>query len=309
MSDATTPVAQGGAPGERVQPQFHGSSTGGAPPPAAPPPAADPTEAPVERAPYDPSRAPKAADLPPDTLAARLAHAKEQAAKEARAEVYRTLGIEDPEKFKADRLKTDEELKRFRDSEEKRKRLEMTETQRLQADLDREKAARQKAEAKALELEETTISSQQEQVVQRAGLKVVHPRFYKFARGEFLTHVNELQATDPKQLDELTEQDVERFFRKLLKEYPEWAQQREADPHDAKAAEAKAAAEKAKAPVVRRPLSNGAPPPRMPALRPKSELQVPTDGANGKTILPGRENSMNRAELNQELKRRGLKSW
>lgn len=286
----------------REQPQFVGTTTGSPPREAA----EVVPSAPVQSVPAAMGSAPEykrtlTTDLPPEALAERLRHAEERASREARAAILRELGIDDPGKFKSERQKAEEELKRYRESEEKRRRAEMTEVERYKTDL--AKVAQEKAalEAQLVEAQEVQVSHEQEQRVRAQAQSHVDPEMYEYARVDFVAHLKRLEKEDPTKLDSLTDRDIDKFFRDLVKRRPKLA----------KAVDAPAIPEASKVvakPQVRVPITTGAPPVRRPAVIAPTR-QAQQGEVNGKTFKPNQPNSMSKGELNNALKQRGIKQW
>lgn len=316
MSTETNAGAQGGAPAVPIQPQFHGSSTGGpiGPPPGAAPPAGAtgttgaPAAAGAEGSGGEPGRRVLVTDLPEGALLERINSARDAAARKAREETLRELGIADPAAFKTENEARAKKLAELEAAEEKRKRESMTREQQLAADLEAEKKRATLLETEMRELRETSVSSSQEQVVERASRKHIDPEMYAYARIEFINHVNELAKTNPKELEALDERATEKFFRELAKRKPRLALDTTPAPKDkdAPAGKPPVAAPPAR-PVVRQPLSTG-PAPRVGAPPPVPKTGKP-DVVNGKTPRPGQPNSMSRQELKQHLAAQGLKGW
>jgi hypothetical protein len=312
LDQQTAAGAQGGATAPKTQ--FVGSATGMSFAHAATDPTAEPAETVVETAtePTTLATPPKSvltADLPPEALKARLEQTRKTASAEARAAVLRELGIEDPAAFKKAQIDKEAELRKYKEAEEKRRRNAMTEADRLKVDLENERKKKLELESKLEALEAQQVSHEQEIVVREAAVEYVDPEMYDFAKSKFSSHVKALMQEEggAEKVAAYSVRDVSRFFRELVRKYPKLAK---ADPEDAKP-EAKV---EVKMPVVpsrppiRRPLTNGAPPPRL-APKPPAPVQSAGTNANGKTFKPGQKNSMSRQELSAELKKRGLKSW
>lgn len=269
------------------------------PPPAAPPAGASPPAG----APAAPPR-PTTSSLPPEALSARLARERRAALRE--------LGIEDPVAFKKQREAEQAELARLKEQEEAGKRAQMSELQRIQADLEAERAARQAADAKVRELEEIRVAHEQEQVVRSNALRYVDPEMYDYARVDFQRHVRELERRDPKKLAAMGEDEIDRFFKDLVKKKPRLAPTPPAGSPPAgappKVETKQPLARPGTPPRAARPTPPasrvGAPPPRQPPAP-----AAPPSPTNGKTIKPGMPNSMSKQELDAELRRQGRRPW
>lgn len=304
----------GGTPPANPPTRFAGSATG-APlaAPAADPPAPKPDDQQPPR-PAVPSR-PRVSvdDLPEDALLKRLDTAKRQGGEEAVNALLKELGLESVDALKA----TAAEAKKLRDAEDARKRAQMTETDRLKSDLTKRDEELARARAKIAELEEGHAASETEVVVSRIAAKYVDPEMYLYAAHEFRQHVRELERQKIDLDETVDEAYVDKFFRGLVKRKPKLAAAPAAPaskPEDppkppAGAAPPKPAPKPAPRPVpapARRPLSFGGPP---RGAAPPAPPAPPGTSINGKDVRPGRANSMNKAELREHLKGKGMKSW
>ena len=263
-----------------------GGAQGGAPPPNPDPP---PNGAPPEQ----PRPYVRADQLPEDALKARLEQAKRVAAQEARAAAFKELGIEDPDKFRSERERTDAELKRYK------------------ADVDRLTAENAQLRQQLNELQESQVFSKQEQVVDSIASKYVRPRLVRAARIEFAVHMNELAKTDPKAVDEYTDRDVERWFKKLASD-PDWAIPKTPEAPAAGAAGAPGAAP-GKGQEAPKPPERRAEPVRRPAGSPPPRQGTPKPVVNGagaeKTLKPGQKNSMTRQEVAEHMRKNGMRPY
>lgn len=225
-------------------------------------------------------------------LKARLDRAKRQAAEEARAAVLAELGITD----KAQLTKEREEAKALREAQEKAERERMTREEQLSKDLEAERAKREKAEATSQQATRTATYAQEDARITQIAIRHVDASSsvkVKAAKIEFSDYVERLTEA---QRARLSEASIDRWFRRFIKDNPDFAP---------RAAEPPAGAPAPKPPVTR-PIH--APAPKAPrAATPQS--QDPTMGANGKTTLPGKPNSMNKQELRDHLKKRGQRGW
>lgn len=210
--------------------------------------AAVPPTAPASPAAVDPaasqaaSAAPRTTvdQLPPAALAARLRAAKEQARREALAE----LGIEDPAKFKTDREEKEKKLAEYERAQDEQKRASMTEVDRLKADLTAKDARIAELESQLRSAHSEAQSTRFDVVVQRTIGDHVDPSMQDFAADALRRHLKTLPKD---QLKKFGEEETRAFFAKLVKDKPRLG--REA-----------AAPAAPKAPPPRRPLTNGAAP-------------------------------------------------
>jgi hypothetical protein len=307
MPDTPNP---GGVTTPRTPAPFTGSATGE---PIAGTPAADPNATPPEggvKAPDAAAQPPEgtptatpAADAPggtddpnagritmsEDAFASRLARAKRQAEAEARAAVLKELGIDNPEKLTAERA----EHAKLKEEREKREREKLSNEERLKADFEAEKAKREALEVQLKEVKTTSVYTEQDAKIQGIGSKHIAPDFWKYARADFVEYVSGLT---PAQTARLNEKDIDRWFAKFAREKPAFA-------HKAADGEPKKPA------VKRRVIGSTKPAGNVAAPTPGKAAADPAASPQGKTIKPGQANSMNRVELNQELKRRGMSGW
>lgn len=260
--------------------QQPGETQGGvAPPPPAATPAAPPPPAAATPAAHDATKVPRTSDLSSEALSERLQREAQKAAREAREAVLRELGIDDPAAYKARSAKEREELEQLKKQEEERQRAAMTEQQRLQADLEKLRKEREELETKLKEAEENRITEQQEAVVARTASKYIDPDMYEYARHDFVKHVQKLLAEDPKQVAEMTDKDVERFFRVLAQRKPKFALAAGATPTIA----------------ARKVAITTGPSPKTATGSPKT----PIGPGGGKTARPNQANSMNDKEVKE----------
>jgi hypothetical protein len=242
--------------------------------------------------------------LPPAVLAERLRHAGEKAAREAREALLRELEVEDPQAFQAKRKQEREELEALKKAEDERKRAAMSEQQRVQADYDKLLKEHQELETKYRDVEEQRVTEAQEAVVQRVAVKHIDPDMYAYARADFINHVKELMKTDPKKLEEMSEREIERFFRQLAIKRPRLALQVQAPAAPPATPANGTAPAQVPGTTIRRqvPVTTGANP-RI------SRAPAGATGAPAKTARPGQANSMTDAEVRAELRKSGLRGW
>lgn len=216
-------------------------------------------------------------------------------------------GTHDPDKVAAIKKERADAVKfasEFKAKEGERQRAEMTERDRLAADLAAAQAEREKLKAELTDLQQqTTAERQTAQLTEMAG-KHVAAKFARYALVDFNRHLRSLPVEEHRRM---TPRAIDRWFAKYAAENPEFA---------ATAAEKKS-----------KPAAPATPPPQPAPVRregitttraPRGGAPRPTAPSNpsdpglyrGKTPKPGLPNSMNRAELSAYMKERGLKgSW
>lgn len=298
MPDPTTPEGVTTPPTS----SFVGSTSGepigepaapsGAPAGTATPPAgAPPGEAAGDESTGEPSGDTGRIMLSEEGLKARLDRAARKAAAEARAAALKELGIEDPEKYKSDKS----ELAKLREQAEAREREKLSTEERLKADYEAEKAKREAAEAKLKEVKVTSVYDKQDAKIQQIGSAHVAPKYWNYARHQFVEHIATLT---PQQTARMNDKDVERWFAKFVRDEPAFGHPSGEAPK----------AEPVK--PRRRPITTTKPAARVETPpNPAKASSDPSASPDGKTIKPGQPNSMNRGELNAELKRRGISGW
>ena len=293
---ATAPVNNfvGSATGQRLDGGGGGAEATPSPSPAAP--AATPEPKPTPAAPAAPAagRRPMTSDLPAEALAERLARER----KAERDRVLKELGIEDPEKHKAER----EELSKLRTEREKAERAKLSREQALQADLAKERQQREAIEAQLREVQTSRVYDRQEASIQSIAGRHITPARYRYARADFIEYVGSLPKA---QVAKLTEREIDRWFAKFAKDNPDFALTKP-EP----AAPAAPAPEPARPEPVKRPVNAAATksaaakpaPPPAPATPDPSTI-------DGKTFRPGQPNSMTKQEVRQAMKRLGYRGW
>ena len=277
------------APPAPLPNNFRGSLDGAPATPAAAPAAADPPPA----APPPPAAAPAAAPARAAASDEPLAERLERARRKARADVLKELGVENPEVIKNERA----ELARLKAEKDKADRDKLTREQQLEADLKKEREQRAALEAKLAEAETGRVYEKQDaMILQIAGRHVDTDSAIKLkaARIAFAEYVESIPKS---QVQRMNERDVDTFFRKFAKENPDFAKKGAPPPP-----QPPAAARKPITTSTQVAAKQGAPPPAPTSTDPSVNAQ-------GKTFKPGQSNSMTRAEMNAELKKRGMRGW
>lgn len=177
----------------------------------------------------------------------------------------------------------EEELKKYRDGDEKRKRAAMTEQQRIEADLKRAREENERLRTQLVEKETAIAHAQQNSSIDGVAKGLIDETWMEYAKYELAKHVKGL---DKRQLERFGERDVRRFFEKLIKEKPQFKRQEPAPPE-----------------VVRKPINAGAP---APAPKPKPRTDSPGE-VGGKTFKPGQSNSMSRSEVREQARKMGVR--
>lgn len=287
MLNPINPAGTPAAPATSTPSPVVGTATGesfmqpAAAPPAAPaagaaPAPADPAGSaasgqPGAKAPAKPGQR---MALTNEELRDRLARAKSSALKDV-------FGTDDAAAIR-DRLAKVEALEK---QAEEQKRAQMTEQQRMQHDLARAKAERDRYRNELAQAQEREVVREQSSFVERIASKHVNPAAIEEAS---LAFARKVAMTDPKVVAKWTERDVESWFKRYVGEKPFMAAQAPS-------------AEPVPRRVERKPGGAASPPPR-----PASPSSAATNGA--KSFRPGQPNSMSREEARAEARRRGF-SW
>lgn len=238
-----------------------------APAAAGAPPAAQPNAAPRNPVP--------ASALPEAALLAK----KQKWQQEAREAVMRELGIEDPDAWRAEQAKQREAFDAQRRQQEEAERAKLSEVERYKADLKArdEELAAIKLDRDAKQREATVAKI--EVLSRSAATPHIADELYEDARARLQRYVDKLPERDRRRFDA---DDAAEFYKDLAKKIPRFARDRPAAPKPA-------------VPPTRRPLTTGAPPARttVPA---GSQAKQP-DATGGKTMAPGKPNSMTAEEV------------
>lgn len=294
---AQTTPAQNAEP--QAQPNQQPPAQANAQPPAAPPrPSVRAEGAPAVEPPY-------------------LKHRIQRAAEQREKELLSKVGVSSLDELEKRNRERDEELARLRNAEEESKLSKMSDAERRDAQIEQlrkeNEEYRRQAEENRVRYEAVTFDTKVSDVAARH----INPALRKEAVLRLRQELIEMKQKDPKAFNEFRkneEQSIERYYRQLARKNPIYAIPQAPSQ------------EPAKAPP--KPAGKGGPvrlgTPRLttpgaarkvissPAAKPPPSAETPgqrTDPTliNGKTILPGRPNSMTPAEVaayNAELKRK-----
>lgn len=222
------------------------------------------------------------ADLPPEALAAKLRATRAQTEQETRAKVYADLGIDDPEKYKAQREEEKKRLADYERSAEETKRASMTENEQLKADNARLAARVAELEGQLASKGAEVQAAKFEGVVREAVAAHIDPMMQDDAVEALHRH---MRALPKEQLRKFGRAEASAFYAKLAKDKPPYAKKPAAGAPPAKPAPA------------RRPLTNGVPP---AAAAPSGKVTQP----NGKKSAK----DMSRAELKDAWSKFGARA-
>jgi hypothetical protein len=292
------------------------------PPPAAVvPPAAAVTPPPVA-----PPRSAPAAGEDEDTRdedhQRAISDVRIRERKRALKELWGTSDPDEIAKIKQQRAEADaahakeqEELKTLRTKEDERTRAQMTEVERLQADLTTANEKITTLTAQIAAAKQEVLSERQNGAVKQAAVRHrIKPKasVMRVVLAEFgayylsLSGLERRRMTDPTQ----AERHLDRWMRGFAKENPEMCEAPAAatTTDDTVQTPAPKPAAPIARPGIRRPL--GSAPVRTSQVQPRVPPgpRAPGTDENGKTVKPGLPNSMNAAELAAYKRKQGLKA-
>lgn len=194
-------------------------------------------------------------------------------------------GVDDPAVVKQ-RLERAAELER---AEEERKKAAMTETQRLQTDLETERQQRIAAESRAQALEEGQTVAQLDGELKALSKEHIKEKYFRMAAGDFAEHMaatyteEQIEAMNDAQKNKV----VNDFFAQYAKDHPEIA------------AKAPAAPPPPPATTQKVPLQNGVTNPKGRKADAQPPPVIQSGPFAGKTAAPGHPNSMTAAEFRE----------
>lgn len=196
-------------------------------------------------------------------------------------------------KLSPDELKEFERLRRL---EESRARARMTQEQRYQNEMKGkdDRIAELETEIKTMRTD-AAVNEQDTKIVEAAS-KHIESKYLKYARRDLADELNEMKVKRPEQFKKFGDAQLNRWFEKYSKENPQFAKVAEdlGDP------EKKPAVASTGTPPTRRVVKTPSP----PASPPAAEKDGP-GVFNGKTVTPGKQNSMSKAELRAHMKAQG----
>lgn len=280
-------------------------------PPVATPPAVTPPPAPpVAAVPLVPPLAPAPVERPSSDDSQRRALLDDHKARAERKLLKRLFGTDDMvevERIRSEQSQRLEQHQQMVSAEEQRKREQMSEVDRLNADVTRLTNENTELKAQLQRLKGDKVAAEQDAKIRSLAVAHIQPKWLKYAMNEFRDYVMSLSPEDQKKLDERR---TTRWFAELAKREQVISLEQStpaATPPAAPPATPPAppaSTTPAVPPLQRRPLlPAGARPAGAP---PKPNAAPPVDPLAGKTPLPGKPNSMNRQELRDYAKREGL---
>ena len=246
-------------------------------PPAAQPPAAGGAPAPAPRNPVP------ASALPEHALLAKKQKWEAAAREQERRKVLADLGIEDPDKWRAEQEQRRQEEEKRRAQREQEERAKLTEVDRYKADLAARERERDEARREAEEARREASNAKIGAMARSAAAPHIADEMYDFAEVALKRHIASLSEHARRRFDG---EDASEFFKDLAKKNPRFAR---AQPR------------RAAPPPARRPLTTGPSPGR--TTTPAGSTPRPPDPKAGKTAAPGKENSMSDEEVRELAKK------
>lgn len=269
-------------------------------PPAAPaPPAALPAEPPARS-----RRADDDVGTPEER--ATISNIRQRERKRAMKDLYGTDDEEEIERIKRRRAEADsafeknqQELERLRQKDAEAERAKMSETERLSADITALREENKQLKDQVAKAREEALTERQNSAVKQAAIRHrirAKPAVLRVVLAEFAAHYLSLTNTERRRFASQPEAErmLERWMGRFAKENPEMCEAAPAAAADKP--EERPAAIAQPRPAVRRPVGTQRPA-APPAARSATTARSPDMDENGKTTLPGRPNSMTRAEV------------
>lgn len=244
------------------------------------------------------------AQIPDEALNARL----ERNRRQTEDKYLKMLGVksEAEAKVKLDSLKNAEQ------EGEKRRLAELSEVERYKAELTTAQQRIAQLESQLAERDQEREHEQHEQVIVRVAGESIKPNALRLYKLDLAQHVKKLGQTNPELAEKFGERGIRRFTDKWLKENPEFAKASvDATPAGTGNTQAKpptpgARPAPAQPGLVRRPVTTGAPVRKVGAPPVNGQPSGANGMLNGKTIKPGRPNSMTPQEVREYARQHGV---
>ena len=245
------------------------------------------------------------AQIPDEALKVRLDRARVQ----GQESFLKELGVKTPEEAR-EKLKA---LKSAEQEGEKRRLAELSEVERYKAELNTAQQRIAQLESQLAERDQEREHEQHEQVIVRVAGELIKPNALRLYKLDLAQHVKKLAVTNPQLAESFNERGIRRFTDKWLKENPEFAKASvdaaaQAGTGNALAKPPATGARPALAQpgLVRRPVSTGAPVRKVGAPPVNGQAGGANGLLNGKTVKPGRPNSMTAAEVREYARLHGV---
>jgi hypothetical protein len=243
------------------------------------------------------------AQIPDEALKVRL----DRERRKTEDEYFQLLGV----KTKAEAKAKLDSLKNAEQEGEKRRLAELSEVERYKAELATAQQRIAQLESQLAERDQEREHEQHEQVIVRVAGESIKPNALRLYKLDLAQHVKKLGQTNPELAEKFGERGIRRFTDKWLKENPEFAKA-SVDATQASAGNAQKPPVTGARPAgtqsapVRRPVTTGAPV-RKIAPPPVNGQPSGANGVlNGKTIKPGRPNSMTPQEVREYARLQGV---
>jgi hypothetical protein len=175
-------------------------------------------------------------------------------------------------------------LSEFEAKEEENRRQQLSNEERLKEDAERARAEAAEWREKYEEAERNQVIGAEESRVAGIAKKHVKDKFVRYALPDFATHLR--QKYTPKELDSVDDAKIEEWFAQYAKENPEFAVE----------------TQKPAPKVEKKPVTNSV----ADASRPTAKTP-PGEGAGGRSMRPGQQNSMSTQEARAEAAKAGFR--
>jgi len=221
-------------------------------------------------------------EIPPDAdlieLSSKALKTRLNAAKKSEVrELFAKFGVKNADELDA-KFKR---LKELETEDEKRKRNDMTATQKLEADLKQERKLRVDADRRALQVTENYVIDKQENRVTKLASKYIDPDYVEEILPKFASHLR--KNYDEEQLKAITDEDIGGWFKEYATKKPKLARESK---------------------KTKIPLTNGA----RTAARPTSgDSGARSGNADGRSFAPSSANAMTRQEARTEAAKLGFR--
>jgi hypothetical protein len=269
---------------------------------------ADPKVAPPDRTVLGKGGAP----IPTEAVADRVARERNRFLRQE----YGTTDPTEIERIRNLRKSQLEEYAKLKADREETDRQAMSEAERMRSDLETSQKTVDELKARILDMETGQAVSRQTDELKGVASKYVDATMLEDALWHFQRYINKL---DPKEVKRVTQRSIDRWFVKFVEERPRFRIETGSAGDSSLGTAAigvrgvdapgpSSAAIVAPKPSIRRvPIATSAAP---RGGVPKAAAAKPLPGTvAGKTVRPGKGNSMTRQELNAHLRSKGIKPW
>ena len=235
-------------------------------------------------------------EIPPEAVSQRIERERRKLLRELTGKDVSSIEEAKAEISKGKMSDADKrELERLKRLEETRKRARLTNEQRVTQDLQAKEAEIAELKEQIRKRDEQVLIEQQDKSIAELSTAYIEPSMFKYAKRDLAEHLNNLQESDPEKFAKFGKSQMERWFQTYAKSNPQFAKKNEQAETKAKPTESAKVVRK----VVTTSKNGNSPPPK---------ANVETEGMyKGKTVKPGLPNSMNKAELREYARVKGVR--